>query len=140
MHQLAGYVLAIRGVGVSMAPEHIKTIDLVPGEGEDVVAATLEGLRDSGLTAADFRSMVVFIAPEGPSAIVQYAALCGFAGRRIDAYADGTLLRFGRMERDAPVLPDAGRPEEHLMWAQVGVTPWTDFRPYGSGPIRWTRR
>lgn len=33
MHQLAGYVLAIRGVGVSMAPEHIKTIDLVPGEG-----------------------------------------------------------------------------------------------------------
>jgi hypothetical protein len=120
MHQLTDYVLAIRAAGAPPAPEGVKTVDLAPAEGEDMISSTINGLRASGLKAADFRSLAIFLAPDGPAAIVPYAALCGFAGRRIDVYADGAVLEFGRLDQGGGMFKDAGRPPQHLMWAQVG--------------------
>ena len=119
MTNMTDYVLAIRLPGSPPAPAEIKTVDLVPGEG-DIVSATIDGLRASGLTAADFRSRVLFLASDGPECLVPYAALCGFAGRRIDALAGGTVLPFSRPAAYGADLPDAGRPPGHLMWGQVG--------------------
>ncbi|TDC42487.1 hypothetical protein E1281_36130 [Actinomadura sp. KC345] len=120
MHKLSDYVLAVRTTGSPPAPEGIKTVDLVPGESGDPIADTIAGLRASGLTAADFRSRVIFLAPEGIAGLVPYAALCGFAGRRVDAYADGAVLEFSRLAPDGEKFADAGRPPGHLMWGQVG--------------------
>ncbi|WP_433467295.1 hypothetical protein [Spirillospora sp. CA-128828] len=120
MHQLSDYVLAVRTTGSPPAIEGVKSVDLVPGEDDDVIAATMAGLRASGLTAADFRSRVIFLAPESPDCLIPYAALCGFAGRRVDAYAGGTVLEFSRLDPKGEAFPDAGRPPGHLMWGQVG--------------------
>lgn len=119
MNELTDYSLAIRTTGSPPAPPGIKAVDLVPGPG-NVVAATLDALRSSGLAPADFRSRVIFLAPPGSGCLVPYAALCGFAGRRIDAYADGAVLPFSRLGRDGGEFPDAGRPPGHLVWAQAG--------------------
>jgi hypothetical protein len=119
MNQLTDYPLAIRTTGSPSAPAGTKAVDLVPGTG-DAVAAMIDALRTSGLTPADFRSRVIFLAPAGSGCLVPYAALCGFAGRRIDAYADGAILEFSRLGRDGREFPDAGMPPGHLAWAQVG--------------------
>ncbi|HEY8482402.1 MAG TPA: hypothetical protein VIL71_21460 [Spirillospora sp.] len=120
MLKLSDYVLAVRTTNSPPAIEGMKVVDLVPGEGDDIIAATIAGLRASGLTAADFRSRVIYLAPPGPECLVTYAALCGFAGRRVDAYADGTVLEFSRLDPNGDAFPDAGRPNGHLMWGQVG--------------------
>ncbi|GAA2404255.1 hypothetical protein GCM10010191_09960 [Actinomadura vinacea] len=120
MHKLTDYLLAIRTNGSPPAPAGVKTVMLVPAEGDDVISSTIGGLRASGLTAADFRSRAIFLAPDGPGGLVAYAALCGFAGRRVDAYADGAVLEFSRLDRDGAAFPDAGLPPEFLTWAQVG--------------------
>lgn len=119
MNDLTDYVLAIRMPGSPAAPPEIKTVELVPGDG-DVVSATIAGLRASGLTPADFRSRVIVLVPDGLDCLIPYAALCGFAGRRIDAYAGGVVLPLSRPARDGADIPDAGRPPQHLMWGQVG--------------------
>ncbi|GAA4613471.1 hypothetical protein GCM10023195_58290 [Actinoallomurus liliacearum] len=119
MNKLTDYVLAIRTAGSPPVPNVAKTVDLVPGEG-DAITSVINGLRASGLTPADFRARVIFLAPEGISGLATYAALCGFAGRRIDAYADGTVLEFSRLDRQAEAFVDAGKPSEFLVWAQVG--------------------
>lgn len=119
MHTLADYALAIRIEGSPPVPEGVKAVDLILGGG-DVISSTIGALRSSELTAADFRSQAIFLAPTGRHGLVAYAALCGFAGRRIDAYADGVILEFSRLDHDGGLFPDAGRPDESLAWAQVG--------------------
>ncbi|MGI5224382.1 hypothetical protein [Actinoallomurus sp. CA-142502] len=119
MPTLTDYALAIRTEGSPPAPEGVRTVDLVLEEG-DVISSTVGAMRSSGLTAADFRSPAIFLAPAGRHGLVTYAGLCGFAGRRIDAYADGVILRFSRLHHDGGPFPDAGEPDEALVWAQVG--------------------
>lgn len=139
MNELADYVLAIRVPGGPAAPEGIKTVDFVPGDG-DVVSATIDGLRATGLVAADFRARVIFLASDGPESLIPYAALCGLAGRRIDAYAGGVVLPFSRLAEKGSDLPDAGRPDEFLTWAQVGGPDaegvrTVRFAPAGQSPV-----
>jgi hypothetical protein len=139
VNELTDYVLAIRIPGSPPAPAGIKTVDFAPGDG-DLVSATIAGLRASGLTAADFRSRVIFLVPDGPECLVPYAALCGFAGRRIDAYAGGAVLPFSQLARDGEDLPDAGRPQGYLMWGQVGGpdaegVPTVHVAPAEQGPV-----
>lgn len=118
MKQLTDYVLVIRTAGSPPAPEGVKSVQLLPEEG-DITSAVIACLSKSGLTAADFRSRVIYLAP-GHGGLVLYAALCGFAGRRIDAYADGAVLEFSRLDPSGEAFPDAGRPPGTLMWGQVG--------------------
>ncbi|GAA1832506.1 hypothetical protein GCM10009735_80180 [Actinomadura chokoriensis] len=121
MNELTDYVLAIRMPGSPPAPAGIKTADVTPATGtDDISAAVIGGLRSSGLTSADFRAKVIFMAPDDARCLIHYAALCGFAGRRVDAYAGGTVLEFSRLAPDGSAFTDAGRPEGHLMWAQAG--------------------
>lgn len=120
MNKLTDYVLAIRAAGAPPAPGVGKIVDLAPFDETDPVASALSALRESGLKAVDFRARVIYLAPDGPGALVQYAALCGFAGRRIDAYADGTVMEFSRLSPSGEAFEDAGRPGEFLKWAQVG--------------------
>lgn len=123
MAELSDYVLAIRTPGSPQAPTGVKTVELDAGDVEadaDAVTAAIAALRASGLTAGDFRSRVIFLAPDLPDCLVTYAALCGFAGRRVDAYADGAVLEFSRLDPAGTAFPDAGRYPGHLMWAQVG--------------------
>ncbi|MEO3826356.1 hypothetical protein [Actinomadura sp. B10D3] len=117
--KLTDYVLAIRTPDAPPGPPGIKTVDLVPGEG-DAAASAVAALRASSLSATDFRARVIFLAPEGTGGLVLYAALCGFAGRRIDTYVDGAVLEFSRRGHDGERIPDAGRPPGHLMWGQAG--------------------
>ncbi|XVQ11457.1 hypothetical protein ACQP1W_02435 [Spirillospora sp. CA-255316] len=116
MQKLTDYLLAIRTTGSPPAPEGVKTVMVEPAGDGDVIA----GLRAGGLTAADFRSRVIFLAPPGSAGLVVYAALCGFSNRRIDAYTDGVVLPLSRMDRDGAAFPDAGHPAGFLVWAQVG--------------------
>ncbi|WP_173097328.1 hypothetical protein [Actinomadura verrucosospora] len=121
MNELTDYVLAVRVTGSPSAPEGVKSVDVTPPAGiDDVAAAAVEGLRSAGLTPADLRSRVIFLAPDDPGCLVSYAALCGFAGRRVDAYADGAVLEFSRLDLDGSAFVDAGRPDGHLVWAQAG--------------------
>ncbi|QKG23258.1 hypothetical protein [Actinomadura verrucosospora] len=121
MNELTDYVLAVRVTGSPSAPEGVKSVDVTPPAGAgDITAAAVEGLRAGGLTPADLRSRVIFLAPDDPGCLVSYAALCGFAGRRLDAYADGAVLEFSRLDPDGSAFPDEGRPDGHLMWAQAG--------------------
>jgi hypothetical protein len=55
MHKLTDYLLAIRTPDSPLAPAGVKTVELVPAEGDDVIASTIGGLRVGGLTAADLR-------------------------------------------------------------------------------------
>lgn len=119
MYRLTDYVLAIRTPGSPPPPDGVKTVDLVPGEG-DAVTSAITALENSGLTVADMRSRAIFMAPPGSQGLVMYAVLCGFAGRRVDAYADGAVLEFSRLDPNGEAFPDAGRPPGHLMWGQVG--------------------
>lgn len=139
MNELADYVLAIRLPGAPPAPEGIKTVDFVPGDG-DIVSATIDGLQASGLVAADFRARVIFMASDGPECLIPYAALCGFAGRRIDAYAGGVVMPFSRLAEKGTDFPDAGRPDEFLIWGQVGGPDVEGLRtvqlvPTAQGPV-----
>ncbi|MBO2455987.1 hypothetical protein [Actinomadura violacea] len=121
MNELTDYVLAVRVTGSPSAPEGVKSVDVTPPAGTgDITAAAVEGLRAGGLTPADLRSRVIFMAPDDPGCLVSYAALCGFAGRRVDAYAGGAVLEFSRLDPDGSTFADAGRPDGHLMWAQAG--------------------
>lgn len=152
MRKPTDYVLAVRTAGSPPAPEGVKTVELVPGEG-DAVASAVAALENSGLTAADMRARVLYMAPDGPLGLVMYAALCGFAGRRVDAYAEGVVLEFSRLAPDGAAFPDAGRPSEFLMWAQVGgpkaegiPTVWIDpnapdlVTPEAASVIRYAAR
>ncbi|MGP4027403.1 hypothetical protein [Actinomadura sp. 3N407] len=113
------YLFAIRTPGSPPAPEGVTTVTLAR-PGGDVISSVLEGLRASGLAVADFRSRVIFMAAGVPDCVVTYAALCGFSGRRIDAYADGAVLELSRIDSAGAALPDAGPPSDLLALAQVG--------------------
>ena len=127
MRNPTDYQLAVRTTGSPPAPEGVTAVTLRPTRDPDgdtgagAVAAALGGLRASGLTAADLRSRVLFLAPEGTAAgLVAYAALCGFSGRRLDVWADGTVLEADPIDRAGAAVPDPGPPPRFLTWAQVG--------------------
>lgn len=135
MNKLTDYGLAIRTDGSPEAPAGTKTVFLIPGDG-DAISSVVNGVRASALTPSDFRARVIFLAPEDDGGLVWYAALCGFAGRRIDAYAGGAVLEFSRLDRQGGGFLDAGRPSEFLVWAQVGGTEAEGVRTVqlGQGP------
>jgi transcription antitermination factor NusA-like protein len=126
VRQLTDYALGIRCPGAPPMPGGIKAIELQLGGcvDDDPIARAVDTLACSGLTGADFRSRVVFLANDDAGGetetLLLYAALCGLAGRRVDAYAAGVVLEFSRPDRQGGDVVDAGRPPAYLEWAQAG--------------------
>lgn len=131
--------------------ETAKIVDLTPASVsvEDVTAA----VAAAGLTPADLRSRVLFAASADSAyraaALAVYAAVCGFAGRRLDAWVSGTVLELGEFDRVLRAAEDSGRPAEAPEQVQVGgpvradmvhVDLTTGFTPDALSFIRFARR
>ncbi|WP_336217044.1 hypothetical protein [Nonomuraea sp. LPB2021202275-12-8] len=84
------------------------------------MAAVLEAWAGQGLTISDRRSRMLFVAGEGPDVIAYYAAIGGLAKRWIEVEVKGVPLDLQQTYDEGRGLADAGRPAEHLEWAQVG--------------------
>lgn len=100
--------------------EDVTLIDVTPTEAS--AEAVIAALRASQLTPADLRSRTVFWA-EGDRnrALATYAALCGFAARRLDVSGGADTLDAEAIDASARSFGDAGRPDvlpEHI---QVGL-------------------
>ena len=106
----------------------VKVVDLTP---ESVTEeAVLGRLRESGLTAADMRSKVFFLADCDPrSAVAVYAALLGFSGRRLDfADSQGVPVDAAELDRSARSLADSGKPDNPPVQVQVSPVLHPDLR------------
>ena len=64
--------------------DQASVVDLTPKDSSP--QAALDAITTAGLTAADLRTRTLYIAGPGPvqASLVLYAALCGFAGRKLD--------------------------------------------------------
>lgn len=64
--------------------DQASVVDLTPKDSS--IEAALDAITSAGLTAADLRTRTLYIAGPGPvqASLVVYAALCGFAGRKLD--------------------------------------------------------
>ena len=136
------------------ALDGVRIVDLTPAQ--PTPDAVLDRLRDSGLTPSDLRSRVLFVADGGTpelrdAALLVYAALLGFAKRRLDVAfgIDGEVLEMAEFDALLRRQPDAGRPEAILNAAQVGGPARDDlphvdisagFAPSDVSVIRYTRR
>lgn len=105
--------------------EDVVVVDLTPATREP--GLVLECLVASGLTPADLRSRVLFATDTGADpevsakAVMVYAALLGFAGRRIDVSVGDDLIASADLDAMARALPDAGRPDMIPDAVQVGA-------------------
>jgi hypothetical protein len=127
----------------------VKVVDLTPATAS--TEAVLDRLKDSDLTPADLRSRA-YLFPDGHRdlSLVVYAALIGFAGRRIDlATPQGFAVDATALDAAARRLPDAGRPAEPIDHLQLGPVTHPDLpsidksamlRPSDVTAIRYARR
>lgn len=100
--------------------EGVKVVDLTPAAAEQ--EPVLEQLRSSGLTPADLRARVYFLADgDRDKALAVYSALLGFAGRRLDISGGDEIISATDLDNAARSLPDAGRPEEVPDQVQIGA-------------------
>lgn len=128
--------------------EDVKVVDLTPEE--PTVEAVLARLRDSGLTPADLRARVYVVADgDRDKALAVYAALLGFAGRRLDVADGEEVIAAAELDAAARALPDAGRPAEMPDHIQVGAVVHPDLPSIGASAslspedvssIRYARR
>ena len=126
----------------------LKAVDLTPARVD--ADAVLEALVASKLTPADLRARVVVkVGGDARGAVAVYAALLGFAGRRLDVTDGQRVVNAADLEEGARQLKDAGRPE--TLPAQIQVGPVThpqllsiDTRsalsPVSVSAIRFARR
>ena len=85
--------------------------------------AALGALQGSDLTAADLRARTLFVADEAHTqeAILMYAALIGFAGRRLEFSDSDSVVDASALHQiTAKVADEAERPEEQEPFVQVG--------------------
>lgn len=86
----------------------------------DVVARLLA----ENISPADLRARVLLSVTDEPNwlerVLVAYSVLCGFAGRRLDVRVGEESLELAEFDRMLRNVPDAGRPAQLLLQAQVG--------------------
>lgn len=115
------------GPATDLGP-NVKAVDLTPAA--PTADSVLEALRGSSLAPADMRSRVlVQLGQDGPTSALLYAALIGFAGRRLDVSFQGQSHLLADLDANLRALPDAGRPEEAINQVQIGGPARTDM-PY----------
>jgi hypothetical protein len=102
------------------ALDDVKVVDLTPASLD--ADAVLAPIKASGLTPADLRARVFFLADgDRDKALAVYAALLGFAGRRLDLSTGGGFVVAADFEASARRLPDAGRPSDPIDHLQLGA-------------------
>jgi hypothetical protein len=131
----------------------VRVVDLTPAD--DTPAAVLARLRESALNPADLRSRVLFVADGDASyrdrTLMVYAALLGFARRRLDVAfgVDAEALVMADFDVALRKTADAGRPETAIAQVQVGGPVRTDlpyvdisdgFTPAKTSLLRYARR
>jgi hypothetical protein len=119
------------GPGAPKGPAGVTVVDLTPAAATP--EAALAALSASGLTAADMRTRVLYVVDPGTPdlAVIMYAALCGFTGRRLDFTDMSVVVDARSLHTQALEAPDSGKPEELPEFVQVGAAhPDTDVRAY----------
>lgn len=109
------------GANAPTPPSGVTIVDITPAE--VTAEAALASLEASGLTAADLRTRVLLVVDPTyrEASVLMYAALCGFAGRRVD-FTDLTEVVDARsLHLQATGAPDTGKPEELPELVQVGL-------------------
>lgn len=116
-----GYQVCIHvGPRPDGVPSSARFVDLTISE--PTPAAVLTALEGSGLVPSDFRADVVCsFECDRDTAVLVYAALCGFAQRRIDVIASGRIVDADKIDRLARSVQDAGKPDPVPTQVQVGV-------------------
>jgi len=110
-------------VGPEASPvEGMKVVDLTPVE--LTPDAVLAKLKTSELAPSDLRARVVLKVEGDPYlAVAVYAALMGFAGRRLDVTDGSTLVVVADLESRLRALTDLGKPDPVPVQIQVSPTP-----------------
>lgn len=104
--------------------EKMNVVNLTPAEATP--EAVLEAIASSGVKPTDLRAQVVFAA-DGQSpedvrkAVLTYAALLGFANRRLDIRTGEDSLNVEQLDLALRSLPDAGRLDPKPDHVQVGA-------------------
>ncbi len=89
---------------------------------EATPASVLKALSESGLTPGDFRAdAVCSFETDTATAVLTYAAVVGFAQRRVDVLSSNMLIEAAKVDRLARSIKDAGKPETVPQQVQVGV-------------------
>jgi hypothetical protein len=84
----------------------------------------IDALRKSGITPADLRARTLFLTDEFADhriVMAMYAALCGFAGRRLDFSTGAAVTNAAGLHHAGICAEDAGRPETPAETVSVGV-------------------
>lgn len=117
----SGYQVCIHvGARPTQLDESVRFVELCPSAATP--EAVLEALAASDLTPPDFRSdAVVSLDCDPRTATLVYAAVLGFAQRRVDVVADGRIIQAASVDRLARAVPDAGKPEPVPTQVQVGA-------------------
>lgn len=140
-------VLHLGPAPVSFDGAHLVDVTPRTSDPDDVIDA----VASTGLTPSDLRSRALFVTTGAASdvAVAVYAALCGFAGRRLEARVEETALDLPEFDRLLRSVADAGRPAEIGEQAQVGGPLRADmahvdvtggFTPQALSVIRFSRR
>lgn len=100
-----------------------RVVDVTPASSsvEDVLSV----LSKNGLSPADMLTRALFVVDPAPQyrdvAVAVYAALCGFAGRRLDARVGDVELPLSSFHHQMVGYPDAGRAPYPVEQAQIGA-------------------
>lgn len=114
-----GYQLVLH-VGASPGIAAAHTVEIKPEQ--STPDAVLDAIRISGVSPSDFRSQALVSFDCDPAlAVMVYAALCGFATRRLDFTVDGVLVPAAPVDATSRRLPDAGKPDAVPSQVQVGM-------------------
>jgi len=145
-HEPVGYQICVHAVPAPEALLAARLIDITP---EAYTAdAVLAALTASGLVASDLRAKTIVVLPEDPqAAIILYTAICGFAGRRLDALIGSTMIDPAPLMA-AGVSMHSQRPDSVPDLAIVGTSrddilsiPLdSPLTPRDAEIIRWSRR
>lgn len=133
--------------------EDVRVVNLTPAH--DTAEAVLDALRAAELTPADLRSRALFLADADAAfrtrALMVYAALIGFAKRRLDAAfdMDSEPIQAAEFDKSLRKARDNGKPAEVVAQVQIGGPERTDmpqvhiaggFTPELVTAIRYARR
>lgn len=144
-----GYQVCIH---VGPKPEGIsptaRFVEISPAEPSP--QAVLDAFASAPIAPGDLRAETVCsLETDRTTAILVYAALLGYAQRRVDVVTGGRIIDAGRIDSIARSIPDTGKPDPVPSQVQVGVVAnpevpsvlfSSQLSPTDAASIRYARR